>query len=213
MRCDFFEFLPEFKLFIAGNHKPGLRSVDEAIRRRLHLVPFTVTIPRDERDSSLGEKLRAEYPGILAWAIEGCLAWQRDGLNPPAPVRNATADYLDSEDAIGRWLEERCVPERGNWTAVGALFANWQTWCERAGEREGSQKRFTQQVEAHGFQRERTSRAKGFTGIAIRQDVVPGVPCSPIFPVSRAHARTPYTEQSGTTGIESPTTDLQGSAQ
>lgn len=105
MRCDFFEFIPEFKLVIAGNHKPGLRSVDEAIRRRLHLIPFTVTIPEQERDPSLGEKLRSEYPGILTWAIQGCLAWQQGGLNPPATVRNATADYLASEDAIGRWLE------------------------------------------------------------------------------------------------------------
>ena len=102
MRCDFFEFFPEFKLVIAGNHKPALRSVDEAIRRRLHFIPFTVTIPQNKRDPRLGEKLRAELPGILAWAIEGCLAWQREGLNPPLLVREATADYLAAEDAIGQ---------------------------------------------------------------------------------------------------------------
>ena len=83
MRCDFFEFCPEFKLVIAGNHKPGLRSVDEAIRRRLHLVPFTVTIPPGERDPRLAEKLRAEFPGILAWAVRGCLDWQERGAEPP----------------------------------------------------------------------------------------------------------------------------------
>jgi putative DNA primase/helicase len=87
MRCDFFEFTPEFKLVIAGNQKPGLRSVDEAIRRRLHLVPFTVTIPAGERDPSLGERLRSECSGILAWAIQGCIAWQTDGLAPPSAVR------------------------------------------------------------------------------------------------------------------------------
>ncbi len=81
MRQDFFEFTPQFKLIIAGNHKPGLRTVDEAIRRRFHLVPFTVTIPPEKRDPSLTEKLRQEWPGILEWMIEGALAWQEQGLH------------------------------------------------------------------------------------------------------------------------------------
>jgi putative DNA primase/helicase len=198
MRCDFFEFIPEFKLVIAGNHKPGLRSVDEAIRRRLHLIPFTVTIPSAERDPSLSGKLRAEYPGILAWAIQGCLAWLHEGLNPPAVVCDATATYMDAEDAIGRWMEECCTAGVGFWTAVGPLFADWQAWCERTGERQGTQKRFSQQLESRGFQRQRTSRAKGFLGIALREDLVPDVPGSPISPVSRA--RTPYIGASGTSG-------------
>jgi len=206
MRCDFFEFVPEFKLVIAGNHKPGLRSVDEAIRRRLHLVPFTITIPGGERDPSLSEKLGAEFPGILAWGIQGCLTWQREGLSPPAVVRDATAEYLSAEDAIGRWLDERCVTQTASrsttpesWMAAGTLFADWQAWCKQTGEREGSQKWFTHQLEARGFERQRTSRAKGFNGIVLRQNVVPGVPRSPIFPVS-ARVRTPYMDESGTSG-------------
>src|SRR5438045_600946 len=106
MRQDFFEFVPQFKLLIAGNHKPGLRGVDEAIRRRLHLIPFTVTIPPDRRDPDLFEKLKPEWPGILKWAIDGCLAWQRDRLTPPGIVREATAAYLAAEDAIAQWLDE-----------------------------------------------------------------------------------------------------------
>ena len=141
MRCDFFEFLPEFKLVIAGNHKPGLRSVDEAIRRRLHLVPFTVTIPQEERDPSLTEKLRAEFPGILAWAIRGCLEWQEHGLNPPAIVRIATADYLAGEDTIGRWLEEDCLEDEAIWTPSASLFSDYKAWCERTGEKPTSPKR------------------------------------------------------------------------
>lgn len=104
MRQDFFEFTPQFKLMIAGNHKPSLRSSNEAIRRRFHLVPFTVTIPVAERDLQLGEKLRAEWPGILQWAIEGALAWQRGGLSPPAAVTAATAAYLAGENHVGRWM-------------------------------------------------------------------------------------------------------------
>ena len=104
MRQDFFQFVPQFKLVIAGNHKPSLRSVNEAIRRRFHLVPFDVTIPVAERDLQLAEKLRGEWPGILKWAIDGCIAWHHDGLNPPGAVQEATAAYLASEDHIARWI-------------------------------------------------------------------------------------------------------------
>jgi len=189
MRGDFFEFLPEFKLIIAGNHKPSLRSVDEAIRRRLHLVPFIVTIPEDERDHRLAEKLRAEFPGILSWAIQGCLDWQREGLRPPAAVRDATTEYLDGEDAVGRWIEECCVIERGIWTAARALFASWQSWCARSGEPEGSQRRFAQQLGARGYERSRTGLSRGFSGIGLQRNSVTHVTDSPVIPVRRTLER------------------------
>jgi len=188
MRCDFFEFIPEFTLVIAGNHKPGLRSVDEAIRRRLHLVPFTVTIPQDERDPRLGEKFREELPGILAWAIEGSLAWQREGLNPPVLVLEATADYLAAEDAIGRWLEDRCITGGTSWTTGAALFSDYQAWSELAGERAMSQKRFTQALESRSFVQTRTRAARGFQGLELRVDVT-HVTDSPVIPVTHARGR------------------------
>ena len=187
---------------MAGNHKPGLRSVDEAIRRRLHLIPFTVTIGENERDPYLAEKLKAEYQGILQWAIEGCLMWQREGLNPPAVVRDATDHYLAAEDALGRWIEDCCVVEGGCWTATRALFSNYEVWCKQTGENAGSERRFTEQLEARSFKRHRTSRAKGFSGIALRVNEVPDVPGSPIFPVSHARARTPQIVGSGTSGTK-----------
>jgi putative DNA primase/helicase len=106
MRQDLFEFTPQLKLMISGNHKPALRSIDEATRRRFNLIPFTVTIPEDERDQELGEKLKAEGPGILAWMVEGCLAWQREGLKPPKTVTAATAAYLEAQDSMAAWLDE-----------------------------------------------------------------------------------------------------------
>lgn len=171
MRQDFFEFVPQFKLVIAGNHKPGLRTVDEAMRRRFNLLPFTVTIPPRERDSELTERLRAEWGGILQWMIEGCLEWQRDGLNPPEAVRNATDQYMADEDSFGRWLDDCCVTKRGCWTPASALFQSWQQWCEKYSEHAGSQKRFSQNLESRGFVGERTSAARGFTGIALREDL------------------------------------------
>ncbi len=90
MRQDFFEFLPQFKLFVAGNHKPAIRNVDEAMKRRLHLIPFTITVPPERRDKHLQQKLLAERDGILAWAVQGCLDWQRHGrLDPPRRVVEA----------------------------------------------------------------------------------------------------------------------------
>jgi len=168
MRQDFFEYVPQFKLIVAGNHKPGLKNVDEAMRRRLHLVPFVVTIRRQERDPELAEKLKAEYPGILRWAIEGCLAWQREGLSPPEIARVATEDYLSAEDSLGRWLEECCVTDRANWTSGAVLFASWRRWCEDNVEYAGSQKRFSQNLEVRGFAQKRSRTARGFAGIVLQ---------------------------------------------
>jgi putative DNA primase/helicase len=167
MRQDFFTFTPAFKLFIAGNHKPALRGVDEAIRRRLHLMPFTVTIPKAERDLDLTEKLKAEWPGILAWAIEGCLAWQRDGLAPPAAVTSATDEYLGGEDSLGVWLQERCKPIGYGGTESSRLYADWRRWAIAGGEEPGSQKRFSQGLEAKGYRKDPKARHATFEGIGL----------------------------------------------
>jgi putative DNA primase/helicase len=172
MRQDFFEYTPQFKLVIAGNHKPGLRTVDEAIRRRFHLLPFLVTIPATERDLELGEKLRSEWPGILAWAIEGCLAWQREGLNPPATVTDATAEYFESEDALARWLDERTMMKAGAWESATSLFNAWKAWAEVNGEFAGSQKRFSENIAARGYKPSRKNTGRGFDGITLRRGPV-----------------------------------------
>lgn len=159
MRQDFFTFQPSFKLNIAGNHKPGLRNVDEAIRRRFNLVPFDVKIPRVERDPDLPEKLKAEWPGILKWMIQGCLAWQQNGLNPPAAVTDATAEYFEAEDAIGQWLQECCDVGKNPATNTiyralsSSLFASWGEWAVRSGEQVGSQKGFSQNLIARGYEK------------------------------------------------------------
>jgi putative DNA primase/helicase len=168
MRGDYFEFRPSFKLFIAGNHKPSLRSVDQAIRRRFHLVPFAVTIPPDQRDHDLGQKLRAEWGGILRWAIEGCVDWLDKGLDPPQAVRKATEAYLHAEDAFAEWMDESCEHDPSAWQGSSDLFASWKDWAERAGEFPGNQKRFTQQLEARGFIRVARRTARGFAGLKLR---------------------------------------------
>lgn len=106
---EHFAFVPTFKIVLVANHRPQIQETTEAAWRRVHLIPWAVTIPRTARDKSLGAKLRKELPGILRWALEGCLARQRDGLNPPAAVIAATAEYQQEEDAIGAFVVERCV--------------------------------------------------------------------------------------------------------
>ena len=119
MRQDFFTYEPQFTLFVAGNHKPGFKGVDEAIRRRVLLLPFLQNIPPRSAIPDLPEKLKAEWPAILRWMIDGCLEWQADGLNPPASVRAATDDYLNAEDVLGQWLEDMCtVSPRIGWTSL-----------------------------------------------------------------------------------------------
>lgn len=154
MRQDFFSYMPQFKLMIAGNHKPSLRNVDEAIKRRFNLVPFAVTIPENERDPELQEKLKAEWPGILQWAIEGCLEWQAIGLQPPTAVRMATEGYLSDEDTIQRFLDEKCQKAPPDeFVEISVLFAAWREWCAATGEYAGAIKRFSQNLMDRKFER------------------------------------------------------------
>jgi P4 family phage/plasmid primase-like protien len=154
---------------VAGNHKPAIRNVDEAMRRRLHLIPFTVTIPPSQRDQKLSEKLVAERDGILAWAVDGCRAWQTTGLKPPAAVAAATDEYFAAEDALGRWLDEAC-DRAGNLSETSStLFAAWKIWAEANGEFVGSIKRFSENLSSRGFEHYRDRRARGFRGLALRQ--------------------------------------------
>lgn len=166
MRQDPFTFMPQFKLAIAGNHKPGLKAVDEAIRARLNLIPFIITIPRSERDPGLSEKLWSEASGILAWMIEGCWDWRHVRLNPPAVVSEATDEYFDSEDSTNLWIADCCLTNGSELT--GILFKSWTTWAIKAGEQPRSQKAFSRTMEKHGYVTDkRTERGIPIKGIRL----------------------------------------------
>lgn len=169
MRADYFEFDPQFTLLIAGNHKPGLRSVDEAIRRRFHLIPFAVTIPADERDTDLGETLKAEWPGILAWMIEGTVDWMENGLRPPEIVRTATDVYLETQDAISTWIDEGCERDSNAWELGADLFASWKRWAEGTGEFVVPRTRLFDALETRGIHAKRQGNTgkRGFTGVKL----------------------------------------------
>lgn len=177
MRQDNFTFLPQFKLLIAGNHKPSLRTVDEANRRRFRLLPFTVT-PAN-KDTELEEKLKVEWPAILRWMVEGCLQWQAEGLSPPEQVSAATAQYFADQDSLSQWLDERCErnsPElleagiHSSMVSCGSsvLFADWKSWCDANGENAGTNKSFSEMLERHGFLKKPTKNGKFFYGVALK---------------------------------------------
>jgi putative DNA primase/helicase len=154
MRQDFFTYRPQFKLTIIGNHKPVLRNIDEAIRRRLNVVPFTHK--PEAPDRNLEAKLRQEWPTILRWMIEGCLDWQANGLVPCDRIVAETNSYFDDQDLLGQWLEEDCDAEPGNRyksDTVAALFQSWSAYATSAGEKAGSKKAFSEALQRKGFER------------------------------------------------------------
>ena len=172
MRQDFFEYTPQFKLVIAGNHKPGLRSVDEAIKRRINLVPFTVTIPVQKRDPELLDTLKAEAGGILQWMIDGCVKWQATGLAAPKVVTDATAAYLASEDALADWLEDCCGLGDGKFEPSGLLFASWRKWGQEAGEKRlSSHNAFGKALDSRGIEAKKmTGGLRARQGIELKDD-------------------------------------------
>jgi len=170
MRCDFFEFDPGFKIVVVGNHRPVLRNVDDALRRRLNFIPFVHKPSR--KDAQLEEKLKAEWPGILRWMLDGCMDWQSNGLVRPDVVRAATDSYFGDQDLLAQWLDEMCDAQPGNpWKSATSaeLFASWHVYAARAGEKPMSQKGFADTMEQRGFVRHRGSQGvRGFKGVQLK---------------------------------------------
>ncbi len=171
MRQDFFDFKPQFTLFIAGNHQPSFRGIDEAIRARVVLVPFTQTIPKDERDPDLPGKLRDEWPAILRWMIEGATEWRRHGLDVPESVQAASDEYLDSEDMLGEFIEENVV-QNGNPDAkvtVAAMYERFKQWQTQSGISQPWQKRaMTRALRERGYKTSRLSgNVAGYRGLSL----------------------------------------------
>lgn len=166
MRGDFFTFIPHFKLLFVGNHKPQIRDIDDAMRRRVIMIPFTVK-PK-VIDKELSQKLEAEYPAILAWIIEGAIKWGRDGLAPAGVVQSTTEEYFAEEDPIARWLEEECEEDPVAVTKTTALYQRWTEWANQHGEYVGSQKRFVQSLRSRGFEKAREGGTGKATMLGLR---------------------------------------------
>ena len=159
MREEFFEFRPVFKLWMYGNHKPNICGDDDGIWRRIRLIPFKATISDTEKDPDLAEKLKAEMAGILAWAVRGCLEWQRDGrLGTPDVVREATDSYRSEMDIVGAFLNECCVLEVNARINSTILYKAFDEWCKASGEHVLTQRVFGYRLDARGLISKRTKR-------------------------------------------------------
>jgi putative DNA primase/helicase len=153
LHSNFFEFKPQFKLFIRANHKPIIQGSDNAIWRRMRMIPFTVTIPPDRRDPDLTDKLRGEWPGILAWAVRGCMSWQQDRLAPPDSVLAATRGYQSEMDVVQQFLDQSTQP--GNFVGATDLYKAYSSWCEDNGYEPTSQHKFGRKLSSKGYVKER----------------------------------------------------------
>jgi putative DNA primase/helicase len=167
---EHFEFSPTFKIWLAGNHRPRIRATGGAMWRRIHVIPFTRTVPEVERDGQLFEKLIAEKEGILAWMVRGCRNWQGKDLGVPDAVRAATGEYRKAEDVIAPFIEECCVVGNGERVAKGILYKTYQQWCEGAGEKTISQKAFGIRLEEKGFDEFRDKKTRYWLGIGVREE-------------------------------------------
>lgn len=148
----------------------NLNSLSQAIiKRRLHLIPFTVTIPPEKRDAQFTEKLLAERNGILAWAVQGCLQWHQHRLSPPASVLSATEDYFDEQDAIGDFIKEEIVQLDQARVAIADIFQRWQEWADWRGEYVGTSRWLAQQLVNRGFERTRLhGGTKAIAGVSLK---------------------------------------------
>lgn len=191
MRQDFFRYDPTHKLWISSNDKPALpQGGGVALRQRLHLVPFDVVFYHDpdkpddqlppgtvvlQRDDDLREKLKAEWPAILRWAIDGCLEWRHlGGVHPPAAVIAATEGYVADEDQLGRWVAEDCNRDRrptaAMATLVSKLFSDYQTWATASGEKPCTLKDFSHRLQdTHGFTKNHDEQGNWIVGLELKK--------------------------------------------
>lgn len=168
-----FTFLPSHKLWIFGNHKPRISGTDEGIWRRIRVIPFNVTIPKEQRRpmSDILQIFRDEMPGILTWAINGCVLWQVNRFPLPNAVREATAEYRNEQDLVQQFLEEECEMKVEFSTSKDDLYKAWRDWCDKAGENEAmkrSKKWLTHQMTEHGF-RHGGAQDRNLVGLRVKK--------------------------------------------
>ncbi len=169
---EFFEFNPQFKLVIAANHKPEIRGVDHGIWRRIHLVPFSVTIPANEIDKGLPQKLRNELPGILAWAVRGCCEWREKGLMVPDSVLQATADYREEMDTLENFLSDRCKKDGAKRCALTDLYVAYSEWSGRVCQDPIGKKAFGNLMKQKGYQQAKSGPGRYWKGLELVQESV-----------------------------------------
>ncbi len=164
---EHFDFHPIFKLWLRGNHKPQIRGTDEGIWRRIRLIPFTVQIPEAERDRHLAEKLQGELPGILAWAVQGCIDWQKNELGTPEAIIEAVREYREEMDVVGQFIEDRVTIRDNAQVTAKALYGAYRAWADMNGETAATQMRFGLAMIERGYTKKKTKSCIVYLGIEL----------------------------------------------
>jgi putative DNA primase/helicase len=177
MRQDYFEFPRTHKIVMITNNKPRMTENNEAVWRRVRLLPFNEVIPEGERDPHLLEKLKAEGRGILAWGVVGCIDQQRHGMSPPQEVVTATEDYRQEADELAEFIAAKCIEGGGDTFRVSRadLYTTYCTWAKVANERFVMDRtQFYSAIRRRDGVRDGAWKVegraiRGFTGIALAQ--------------------------------------------
>lgn len=169
MRAEFFDFTPTHKLWIYGNHKPEIKGTDTAIWDRVKLIPFDVEIPKAERDPLMLDKLTAELPGILAWAVRGNMLWQRRGIAAPEIVTKATGEYRTEQDTVGQFLADCCESGGAFEVSAGALYRAYEVWAKQLGLRPEGGTKFGSDMGRRGFEMKKTRLGKMRVGLQLNE--------------------------------------------
>lgn len=170
MRQNFFTFTPRFKIVIVGNHKPALKSVDDAMKRRFNIIPFTIKPEKPNKD--LAKQLESEWPSILQWAIDGCLDWQKNGFVKPTSVTTATNRYFAEQNVLQQWMDQHCECDLDNpflTATVKELFASYSKFLTEYGENKTTVKAFSQSLQREGFIQDRSKYGVFYKCIRIKQ--------------------------------------------
>ena len=160
-------FDPSHTLVMLTNHLPAVSGDDPAVWRRILVVPFDVVIPPEERDGGLPERLKKAAPAVLAWAFQGWLDYQEQGLNPPEVIRVRTQEYQASSDVLGRFLDERTIKNPHGVIKARELFTAWAAWCSSSGEQPGTEKGFAESLGRRGFAKKRVSAGQVYQGLML----------------------------------------------
>lgn len=159
------------KIVLITNHRPVIRGTDDAIWRRVRLIPWTVTIPPQDRDPHLQRRLAAEASGILNWLIAACLDWQRGGLREPDAVMAARDDYRAASDEFAAFLDDRCVTDPQANVAAAAFYGAYKAWAnaQGMGEREISSATAFGRRMGDRFARVRRRAGPLYSGVRLRE--------------------------------------------
>lgn len=167
---EFFEYEPNFKICLVTNHRPIVRDTNEAIWDRIILLPFDVRIPVAKVNKELSKQLIEELPGILNWAIQGCLDWQKGGLNPPDSIKMATNDYRRDMDPVARFIEECCLIGEDFSTLGGKLYERFKAWGTYNSEFVLSNNKFAEKMREKEFSKRKIEKGIIYLKIGLKPE-------------------------------------------